>query len=103
MLTDNTRHLGLSVLGVSTLIQLYQRPWLIQDDTRLIQNCINRLKTFLCNTNLYHRVKNDLTMIHLFSKILCCYTNACTLVYARPPTKVFLTPIKKRPLLKKDP
>ena len=45
-----------------TLIQLYQLPWLIQDDTGLIQNCINRLKTFLCDTNLYHRVKNDTTL-----------------------------------------
>ena len=49
---------------------------------------------------MYHRVKNDSTMIQLFSKILCLYTNACTLVYARPLTKVFLTPIKKRPLTK---
>ena len=50
-----------------TLIQLYQLPWLIQDDTGLIQNCINRLKTFLCDTNLYHRVKNDTT---LYQRIL---------------------------------
>ena len=56
------RLLGVSVLGVSTLIQLYQRSWLIQDDTRLIQMCINRLKTFLCDTNLNHRVKNDKTL-----------------------------------------
>ena len=37
-------------------------------DTRLIQNCVNRLNTFLCNTNLYHRVENDSTMIQLFIK-----------------------------------
>ena len=66
-----------------TLIQLYQRHLiqrlliqrlliqrlLIQDDTGLIQNCINRLKTYLCDTNFYNRVKNDTTLYQRVKKV----------------------------------
>ena len=63
------------VLGKPTLIQLHQRPWLIQDDIRLIHNCINRLKTILGDTNFicddfyhttwnaYHKSKNGFNIL----------------------------------------
>ena len=67
------------------LNKVYQRPWLIQDDTGLIQNCINRLKNYLCDTNFYNRLKNDTTLYQRDKK-----------VYQRvlDDTKVYQHPLK---------